>query len=363
MNHAKWLDITEYVLWAGSGVGSVASIASQQLAFTAAPLSFLLLLNLVNRRRLDQQVQESAQVSLEQLDQRLSQTIHSLDQQVQALPSFSDLKSLKKTVLQHNDLAIAQVQQTLAQRLAPIEAHDLSQMQQDLAHLRSKSVQLGESVASVANHLNRVANVRRVESVEATIGQLQTEIAQLKTKLNELPKTSGQTSPRALQDQINHLNRRLNALPQPFDATALRQDVDGLIKVMSDLVSRREMARLMAEVEKIRQQNQTLEQTVIPMRAMNLITRKQMDTLSSWLSLKNEQGESLPNAAIPEAVLNEMTTIATLEKRLDGLPTGEDLTKLHAEMQTMVNRHLGKLQQQVSTVQQFTQSLDRQQKD
>ena len=365
MNHAKWLDITEYVLWAGSGVGSVASIASQQLAFTAAPLSFLLLLNLVNRRRLDQQVQESAQVSLEQLDQRLSQTIHSLDQQVQALPSFSDLKSLKKTVLQHNDLAIAQVQQTLAQRLAPIEAHDLSQMQQDLAHLRSKSVQLGESVASVANHLNRVANVRRVESVEATIGQLQTEIAQLKTKLNELPKTSGQTSPRALQDQINHLNRRLNALPQPFDATSLRQDVDELIKVMGDLVSRREMARLMAEVEKIRQQNQTLEQTVIPMRAMNLITRKQMDTLSSWLSLKNEQGESLPSAArVPEAVLNEMrATIATLEKRLDGLPTGEDLTKLHAEIQTMVNRHLGKLQQQFSTVQQFTQSLDRQQKD
>ncbi len=365
MNNAKWLDITEYALWAGSGIGSVASIASQQLAFTAAPLSFLLLLNLVNRRRLDQQVQESAQASLEQLDQRLSENIHSLDQQVQALPSFSDLANLRKTVSHANEIAIGQVQQTLSQRLASIEAHDLSQMQQELAQLRSKSSQLAESVASVTKQLTRVTNSYRVESVEATIVELQTEIAHLKTKFNELPKTAGQGIPRALQDQINHFNRRLNALPQPFDATALRQDVDGLIKVMSDLVSRREMARLMADVEKIRQQGQTLEQTVAPIRTMNVIMRKQMDTLSSWLSLKHEQSEPLPSVArVPEAVLNEMrNTIATLEKRLSGLPSGEDLTKLHVEMQKMVTRQLGKLQQQFSTVQQFTQSLDRQQKD
>ena len=365
MNHEKWLDVTEYVLWAGSGVGSVASIASQQLAFTAAPLSFLLLLNLVNRRRLDQQVQQSAKANLEQLDQRLSANITALDRQMRTLPNVSDLAHLKKSVLQRNEMAIAQVQQNLSQRLAALETHDLGQMQQDLSHLRSKSLQLTESMASVISHLDRATNAHQVENAEAAIGQLQTEIAQLKTKLSELPKAPTQTIPRALQDQINRLNRRLNALPQPFDATSLRQDVDGLIKVMSDLVSRREMARLMADVEKIRQQSQTLEQTVAPIRATNSIMRKQMDTLSSWLSLKNGQGEPLPNLRAPEqAVLKELRgTIATLERRLSGLPSGADLTKLHAEMQTMVNDQLGKLQQQFSTVQQFTQSLDRQQKD
>ncbi len=365
MNNGKWLDITEYALWAGSGVGSVASIASQQIAFTAAPLSFLLLLNLVNRRRLDQQVQQAAKASLEQLDQRLSKNLTALDRQVQTLPNFLDLARLKKTVLQRNEKAIAQVQQNLSQRLAPLEAHDLGQMQQALSQLRSKSLQLTESVASVTNHLNRAANAHRVESAEVAIAQLQDEIAQLQTQLTELPKTPTQSLPRGLQDQINHLNRRLSALPQPFDATSLRQDVDGLIKVMGDLVSRREMARLMAEVEKIRQQSQTLEQAVVPMRTMNAIVRKQMDTLSSWLSLKNEQGKPLPNLRAPErAVLEELRgTIATLEHRLNGLPSGEDLTKLHAEMQTTVNHRLGKLQQQFSTVQQFTQSLDRQQKN
>lgn len=363
MNNGKWLDITEYVLWAGSGVGSVASIASQQLAFTAAPLSFLLLLNLVNRRRFDQQVQQTAKVNLEQLDQRLSQNINALDQQMRTLPNFLDLASLKKTVFQRNERAIAQVQQTLSQRLAPLEAHDISQMQQELIQLRSKSLQLTESVASVTSHLSRAANAHRVETAEVAIVQLQGEIAQLKTKLTELPKTPTQTIPRALQDQINHLNRRLNALPQPFDATSMRQDLDGLIKVMGDLVSRREMARLMAEVEKIRQQSQTLEQTVIPMRVMNSIMRKQMETLSSWLNLQNEQGEPSPNLkATEQAVLEELKgTIATLEDRLNGSPSGADLTRLHTEVQTTVN-HLEKLQQQVSTVQQFTQSLDRQQK-
>ncbi len=364
MNNGKWLDITEYALWAGSGVGSVAAIASQQIAFTAAPLSFLLLLNLVNRRRLDQQVQQAAQASLEQIDQRLSQNLTALDQQVQTLPNFLDLARLKKTVLQRNEQAIAQVQQTLAQRLAPLEAHDLGQMQQDLSQLGSKSSQLTESVAAVTSRLNRAASAYRVESAEAAIAQLQGEIAQLQTKLTEVSKTPTQNVPRALQDQIHHLNRRLSALPQPFDGTSLRQDLDGLIKVMGDLVSRREMARLMAEVEKIRQQSQTLEQTVAPMRTMNAIVRKQMDTLSSWLSLKNEQREPLPDLSAPEqAVLKLRDTIATLEHRLDGLPSGADLTKLHAEMQTTVIHRLGKLQQQVSTVQQSTQSLDRQQKN
>lgn len=363
MNNGKWLDITEYALWAGSGVGSIASIASQQLAYTAAPLSFLLLLNLVNRRRFDQQVQQSAKASLEQLDQRLSKNLTALDRQVQTLPSFLDLASLKKTVFQRNERAIAQVQQTLSQRLASLEAHDVGQMQQDLNQLRSKSSQLTESVASVTSQLSRAANAHRVESAEVAIAQLQSDISQLQTKL-ALTKSPTQSIPRALQDQINHLNRRLNALPQPFDATSMRQDVDGLIKVMGDLVSRREMARLMAEVEKIRQQSQTLEQTVVPMRMTNSIMRKQMDTLSSWLSLKNEQGEPSFSLRVPEqAVLEELKgTIATLEHRLNSLPSGTDLTQIHAEMQTTAN-DLGKLQQQVSTVQQFTQSLDRQQKN
>jgi tetratricopeptide (TPR) repeat protein len=363
MKSAKWLDISEYLLWAGSGVGSLAAIASQQIAFTAAPMSFLLLLNLVNRRRLTQEVQDNANASIQQLDQRVSENLKTLDQQVRTLPSFLDLASLRKTVLQRSDGAIAQLQQNLSHRIAPLEAHDLGKMQQELSDLRSRHNQLTESVASVSNSLSRLATVNRVEGAEATIAQLKTQINHLQTKLNDLPKA--QTSiPRAVQDQINHLNRRINNLPQPFDATSLRQDVDGLVKVVGDMVSRRELARLMAEVEKIRQQNQTLEQAVIPMKSVNNILRKQVDTLASWVSFKEENVEPRLVRMPEQTVFNEMrSTIATLEQRLNHLPNGTDLTQLHTEMQAMVNTHLGKLQQQFASVQQFTQNLDRQQKD
>ncbi|NJR49152.1 MAG: tetratricopeptide repeat protein [Leptolyngbyaceae cyanobacterium CSU_1_3] len=366
MKKANWLDVTEYMLWAGSGVGSLASIASQQIAFTAAPVSFLLLLNLVNRRRMTDEVQNNTNASIEHLDQRVSENFKTFEQQVRALPSFLDLGSLRKTVLQHNDLAIAQLQQNLSQRTAPLDLHDLGQMQQEISDLRNRYHHLTESVAAVSNSASRLATANRVEGAESAIAQLKTQIEHLQTQLNHLPKTHSPQVPRALQDQINHLNRRLNSLPQPFDATTLRQDVDGLIKAVGDMVSRRDLARLMAEVEKIRQQNQTLEQTVIPMKSVNNILRKQVETLTSWVSFKEENIEPLSRGVkVPEhAVLNEMREmIATLEDRLNHLPNGIDLTQLHSEMQTMVNSHLGTLQQQFSSVQEFTQNLDRQQKD
>ncbi|KAM3096072.1 tetratricopeptide repeat protein [Phormidesmis sp. 146-35] len=364
MKNAKWLDVSEYLLWAGSGVGSLAAIASQQIAFTAAPMSFLLLLNLVNRRRLTQEVQDNANASIQQLDQRVAEDLKAIDQQVQTLPSFQDLASLRKTVLQHNDGTIAQLQQNLSHRIAPLEMHDLGKMRQEISDLRSRHNQLNESVTSLSNSLNRLATNNRVESAEATIAHLKTQLDHLQTQLNHLPKA--QTAvPRAVQDQINQINRRINNLPQPFDASSLRQDVDGLVKVVGDLVSRRELARLMAEVEKIRQQNQTLEQSVVPMKSVNNILRKQVDTLASWVSFKAENGEPLSRIVrVPEqAVFDEMrSTIAALEHRLNHLPNALDRAQIQTEMQAIVTLHLGKLQQQFASVQQVAQ-LDRQQKD
>lgn len=359
MKNSKWLNLAEYLVLIGSGVGSVAAIASQQLAFTAAPVSVLLMLNLVNRRRLDQDVLDSANTSITQLDQRLSEDLKSLDQQVRTLPSFIDLASLRRTIQQRHDNAIARVQYNLSNRLAPIEGHDFNQMEQDLAHLKNKYSQLADSIQAVTHHLNRLASVNRVEGTESAIAQLRSELSQLQSKLNEVTTQHKQTVPRALQDEIHQLHRRLNSLPQPFDATALRQDVDGLIKVVGDMVSRRELARLMAEVEKIRQQHHTLEQTVAPMKSVNAIMRKQMDTLSSWVTVKDGN----PSASVKNLMeLDDLkNTVAQIEQRLNNLPES-NLSQLHTEMQTLLNQHLNQLQQQVHQVQQHTQTLDQQQK-
>ncbi|MBE9011752.1 hypothetical protein IQ250_16225 [Pseudanabaenaceae cyanobacterium LEGE 13415] len=355
MKDAKWLSLVEYLVLIGSGFGSIASIASQQLAFTAAPVSCLLLLNLMNRRRLDKETLKAANISITHLDQRLSDEIKVLDQQVRTLPSFVDLASVRKTIQQRHDTAIAQLQHNVSSRLNAIEERDFDQLEKELAYLKTKYSQLSESMATVSQYLGRLATNHRVEGTENAIVELRSEMAQLQTKLTEVATSQKQVIPRVMQDELHQIHRRLNSLPQPFDATALKQEVDGLVKVVGELVSRRDMAKLMAEVEKIRQQHQNLEQTVAPLKPMNTIMRKQMDTLSTWVATGH------PTAPMVD-VEKLQATVQQLEDRLDTFSSGANLAELHTEMQTMINGHLSHLQEQFESVQQYAQNLDRQQK-
>ncbi len=355
MKNAKWLSLIEYLVLIGSGAGSIASIASQQLAFTAAPISCLLLLNLVNRRRLDKETLKAANTSIVHLDQRLSNEIKGLDQQVRALPSFVDLASVRKTIQQRHDNAIAQLQHSVSNRLSAIENRDFDQIEQELAYLRTKYSQLSESLATVSQYLNRLATANRVEGAESAIVELRSEVAQLQSKITEVATNHKQVMPRVMQDEIHQIHRRLSSLPQPFDATALKQEVDGLVKVVGDLVTRRDLAKLMAEIEKIRQQHQGLEQTVAPLRSINTIMRKQMDTLSSWVATGHP--------ASPMVDVEKLqATVTQLEDRLNTFSSGANLAELHTEMQTLINGHLSHLQEQFSSVQHYAEDLDRQQK-
>lgn len=352
MKNAKWFSLIECLVLLGSGVGS---IASQQFAFTAAPVSCLLLLNLVNRRRLNQETLEAANTSITHLDQRLSNGIKVLDQQVRTLPSFVDLASVRKTIQQRHDSAIAQLQHSVFNRLNAIEDRDFDQLEQELTYLKTKYSQLSESLATVSQYLERLATNHRVKETESAIVDLRSEVVQLQTKLTEVATTQKQAIPRVMQDEIHQIHRRLNSLPQPFDATALKQEVDGLVKVVGELVTRRDLAKLMAEVEKIKQQHRSLEQTVAPWQSINLIMRKQMETLSSWMA------NGHPSSTIV-AVEQLQATVKQIEDRLNSCSSSANSAELHTEMQTMINKHLTDLQEQFDSVQQYAQNLDRQQK-
>jgi tetratricopeptide (TPR) repeat protein len=358
MKNGKWLNLAESLTLVGSGVGTIASIASQQLAFTAAPVSFLLLLNIANRRRLDKETLNAANRSITQLDQRFSDDIKALDHQVRTLPTFVDLASVRKTIQQRHDNAIAQLQHNVSNRLSTIESRDYEQLEKELEYLKTKYSQLAESMATVSQYMNRLVTTNRVESAESAIAALRTEVARLESKLTEVSTSQKQVIPRLMQDEIHQIHRRLNSLPSPFDATALKQEVDGLVKVVGDLVSRRDLAKLMAEIEKIRHQHQALEQTVAPMRSVNAIMRKQMETLSSWMATGHpaSPGSNISSNVNIEQLQN---TVAQLEAQLG---ESANLKDMHTEMQTMLNGHLSYLQEQFESVQQHTHNLDLQQK-
>ncbi|MBD1844221.1 tetratricopeptide repeat protein [Cyanobacteria bacterium FACHB-63] len=354
MNNAKWLNWVEYLALVGSGFGSIAAIASQQLAFTAAPVSCLLLLNLINRSRLGQETLETAKTSIAQLDQRFSDDIKQLNLQVCNRPSYVDLANLRKTIQQRHDNSIAQLQHDVSQRISEIEQRKSNQLEQELAQFNTKYSQLSETLATVLQYLDRVATTNRMETAESAIAQLRHEVVQLQTKISEVVASQKQGVPRVLQDELYQIHRRLNSLPQPFDGIALKQEVDGLVKVVGELVTRRDLAKLMAEVEKIRNQHQSLEQTVAPLRSINTIMRKQIDTLSSWVANGHP--------ASPTTQAEKLhTTVTQLEDRLNTLSTGANLA-LQTKIETMINEQLSQLQEQFSSVKDQAHQIDRQQK-
>jgi lipoprotein NlpI len=387
VKHRNWLDIAEYIMLFGSGVGSLASVASQQVIYTAAPLSFLALLSVVNRHRLQQHL-ERVTPAVTRLDRRFSAEMSGLKQQVDALPNADSFRQLSAIVTHRHQQAISQLAQNvstlqteLIHQTAPLQAHDLTVLSQEIQNLQTRSANLEGALSEVTAYLNQVAAATRVNELEGTTAKfsadltyLKTEVGQLQTHLQTLLDEQKNINPRTLQDQIDHLNRRLSNLPQPFDASLLKKDIDSLLSVVTDLVSRRELSRVAAEVEKLHQQNRSLEQAVTVVRLASNVLRKQLDTVSAKVHAREETLNQLPGAVKPqtEGELNEdlksaMTKLAkgliALQKRFNHLATSPDLSVVQQELEQLVASQVETMQQQLTTVQQATQTLEQEQQD
>ncbi|MBF2025880.1 MAG: tetratricopeptide repeat protein [Oscillatoriales cyanobacterium C42_A2020_001] len=363
MKNRSWLNLAENVMLAGAGVGSIATAASQQFIFAAAPLSALAVLNLLKHRQIEQTAQQTTETAVSQLDQKYTHTLNALQQQIQALPSPLHLANLRKDLQTRNQTAFHELSQQLQTLQSEAAKPEWRAVSQDVAQLKELYVALGNSVAGVRESLSRLGNFTKVDTLETELAHCKTELAQLQTNLQALAGDQKFNNYRVLQDQINHLNRRLNKLPAPFDAGALRQDVESLIKVIAEMASRRDVARLEAQLEKLVQQSDVVEQSVAPIKVVTNILRKQVDTVTTRMTVFEQM--LAPNRAIapafnPEVVYTLEATVNTLEQRINQLPNSLDLASLRSEVQGLVANHLGQLQQQLETVQQQTQDLDQQ---
>jgi Flp pilus assembly protein TadD len=366
VKNRNWLNLSEYALLVGAGIGSLASVASQQILFTAAPVSALLLVNLVNRRRLEEATLAHTDVSVRQLDQKLSEDLSALRQQIQVLPNFLDLASLRKSVLHETAAGAAGLVQDLTQIKRELAKPEWRLLAQEVQQLQADYTNLADSVNQVTAYLGRLSTIAHVDDLASALTQVKAELSQLRGNLQTLGDEQRSTNPRVMQDQINHINRRLNNLPTPFDASALKQDVDSLVKMLGEVVSRREMARLMTQIEQISQQQEVLDQTVTPIKMATTILKKQLDTITAKLNMNEHSFGAILETGLlqpdPSVVEGLKATISALEHRLNQLPIATDLTHLRSDMQSLVTNQMGQLQQQLAGVQQFTQTLEHQQK-
>jgi tetratricopeptide (TPR) repeat protein len=363
MKKKNWLDVTEYLLLAGSGIGAAVAIASQQLAFTATPMSLLLMVNLLNRRRTDQAIEAQTQENLTLVEQRLLKQIEIVDRRVQGLPTFWDLASLRKTVLQKNRLATSQIHQEMNYRLTALELEDHQVINQQVEQLQAQQHKLQETIDAITTQLPRSSGSDRQRDTEAQLHQLQTQLSRLQVAQERLSRNNNPAAVKELQREITALNRRISALPNPIDATRLRQEVESLRKVVNDSASRREFLRLLEEVEHIRTQQESLDTAVAPLRLSTRIMRRQVETLLSVMRNHDMFTARLnPQGNISADSLGEVkATIAALEQRLQHLPSEADLVQLRGEMDGFVGAKVESLHQEIQTVQQSAHNIEQQQ--
>ncbi|NJP11981.1 MAG: tetratricopeptide repeat protein [Leptolyngbyaceae cyanobacterium RU_5_1] len=352
----------------GSGIGSVVTVAttaaSQQILYTVAPISALLLLNLLNHRRIEKTAQEMTETSVSQVDQKLSKLITALHQQIQTLPSALHLASLRKDLQSKNQSAFNELSQTIQQLQREIAESDWRPIQQEVRQLQERYALLADSLVGVTESLHRLSVSHKSRYLEDEIGNLKAELSQLRVSLQSIGSEQKLNHSRTLQDQIDQINRRLNKLPAPFDASALKQDVETLIKVMGEMVSRRDLSRFEAQIEKLTQHNNDLEQSIAPLRASTNILRKQVDTVTARLNAV-EEAIAFPASATnlqPKVIETLTATINALEQRINQLPASSDLATLRTELQALVSNYSGQLQQQLEAVQQQAQDFNQQQR-
>jgi tetratricopeptide (TPR) repeat protein len=364
MKNEKWLDVTEYALLAGSGIGSIASIATQQIAYTAAPVSFLMMLNMVNRQRLDQNVLQKSQEQIAQVDSQLNRQLEVLDRRIQGLPTFWDLASLRKTLMQKNRANLNRLHSQLDQRISAIEAQEVGVIKADLNDMQVQQSRILESIDRITGTLQRSVSVEQLRETDSGLKQLQGRMNNLQTGLEDISRTYKPSTLRMLQGQIDYINRRFNALPNPIDTASLKQDLEGMMQLVGELVPRREMTRIIEELEQLRHRVEHVDESVAPLRVTTKILRQQVGTLTNFLR-NNSDMKSHQNPEFVAKFEALQATVAQLQLQLetkDDHATEDDLVQLQTQLESLLETKLNPLKGDLEGIQTLTQTLEQQQK-
>ena len=367
MKKRRWLNFTELLLLLGSGAGAMASVATQQIFYTTAPLSLLVAVGLLNRKQFEHQSEKNA-TALEDIDQRMFHNVHQLQEQLNALPSPESLTNFQRSVMAHNDRSIVRfsreiekTNQQLEQRLQAMGPPDLSQFYQDMEQLNDQYAHLMVSFTNLTKQVQQLSHVPRVEAAETQIAQLKTEVLQMQVNLETFSSDSRTTFSK-LQDSVQHFDHRLRQLPTEIDPKILQEEVKQLIQVIPELASRRDLSDVVINVQELGEQQQLLSESIEVLREM-LSQRLQALSAESAAGLSTSESSDASSEAIKQE-LNQLTTgLVNLEQQLQSLQVQTyPQIELQQAVTVYLNEFQDKQQQQLGRLKKCADSLELQQK-
>ena len=236
-NQPDWLELAEYASVAGSALGTIAAGLSGQILYAAAPLTAALSLNLANRQRFEQQMQQKANSALAEVQA----SVEGRRQQLQILPgepgelytAVSDLQQ-KLSGLESGPIAEVQAAVVSLERQAqalPADSQEfntqLSDLQQKVRILENSALRehdwenvnlrfllMGEKLTEV-----KTITVQLQErSNEVDWNEIQGSLKQLQEKLDRPTIDTGmlQTEIQHWQQQVSELQRQNQEIVKPY---------------------------------------------------------------------------------------------------------------------------------------------------
>jgi WD40 repeat protein len=299
-NHRRWLEIVEYLSIAGSIVGSVVAVAYQQILYAATPLSLSLLLNLVNRRRVDA---PGASAKIVQINRQVSRDIELLRQELSGLPNQVEVSNLQR---------------------------GLGQLSQMMAQIQSEVV------------------IQRQE-INATNSNFQVLIEQLSSIKNPVstsePDISNSSAIRIFSAEVK---QQIEALKAGLASVAASNESSELLS--QALVSNVDLERFFAELEKVDSKQESLrasltsieraltrlEQPSIPTAALEnaeILSEELNQVVEIYQTISNQQLEILSGAFAQ--MQQELHQLSLALKSPENDPIGDRLDRLSVELGMM----------------------------
>lgn len=146
VNNLDWPEIAEYLALSGAVIGSIVAVASQQVLYSAVPVSLSLLLNLFNRHRWEELTRARLTAAITQLDQKLfsikalverrvddlRMDIAQLNQEAQKIQAGQELENLGAAMLklQQQIVALEQSLEVMSVQLEELTQPGSIQLQQ-----------------------------------------------------------------------------------------------------------------------------------------------------------------------------------------------------------------------------------------
>lgn len=353
MADQTWLKHTEQALLVGSGLGTVAAIAAQNVALASAPLTVMAAVGMLNRSRTERQLAE-AQEKLARQQRLASHRLTSLSKQVTALPSPEALTNFQRSVLDRNNRTFLRVSEEMKalrhhvdEQAKELHPPDLSQIHQDIAQLQDQYAYAHTTTQNLTNYVQRLATVPRIEGIEGKLSQVRTSLMQTRVTLEAL-RSETRNAMANVQDHMAQMDRRIQDPPPSANADGWRTDLAEIVKTIATLVPQAEFNNLAHHVKELTRQQADLE------RALTRIPVGPVNGLPAGLS-----AEAMAKADRTVAELERLgQVVGQLQQQVSRQETAGHTRE---QVQQVVSQYLGQLKAQLAQLEGVTQTLaDRQ---